>query len=81
MLGESVSVYLDGGASADAAPSTILDCTGANPVTLRLGALSREDVDAALAPPPVDEPVEAEPVGDEPVPGVEPSVEDETATQ
>jgi tRNA threonylcarbamoyl adenosine modification protein (Sua5/YciO/YrdC/YwlC family) len=81
MLGESVSVYLDGGASADAAPSTILDCTGANPVTLRLGALSQEDVDAALAPPPVDEPVEAEPVGDEPVPGVEPSVEDETATQ
>ena len=49
MLGESVAVYLDGGPSADSAPSTIVDCTGEFPVTLRLGALSQDDIDAALA--------------------------------
>ena len=49
MLGESVAVYLDGGPSVDSAPSTILDCTGEAPVTLRLGALAQADIDAALA--------------------------------
>ncbi len=58
MLGESVAVYLDGGPSTDAAPSTIVDCTGGAPVTLRLGALSQESIDEALA------------LGSEPHPGV-----------
>ncbi|AXG13921.1 L-threonylcarbamoyladenylate synthase [Intrasporangium calvum] len=49
MLGESVAVYLDGGPSTDAAPSTIIDCTGDEPRTLRLGALSQSEIDAVLA--------------------------------
>jgi len=49
MLGEFVAVYLDGGPSGTGAPSTIVDCTGAAPVTLRLGALAQADLDAVLA--------------------------------
>src|ERR1700689_1310464 len=37
-LGESVSVYLDGGPCADNVPSTILDLTGTIPKVLRAGA-------------------------------------------
>ncbi len=48
MLGESVSVYLDGGPSTDGESSTILDCTGESPVTLRLGAIGQAEIDAAL---------------------------------
>lgn len=55
MLGESVAVYLDGGPSADAAPSTIIDCTGEEPRTLRLGTLPQSEIDAALAPEPEPE--------------------------
>ena len=39
-LGESVSVYLDGGQCADNVPSTILDLTGTVPRMLRAGAIS-----------------------------------------
>jgi L-threonylcarbamoyladenylate synthase len=39
-LGEAVSVYLDGGPSADSIPSTILDLTGTIPTLLRAGAIS-----------------------------------------
>src|ERR1700761_9175607 len=39
-LGESVSVYLDGGPCADNVPSTILDLTGTIPKVLRVGAIS-----------------------------------------
>ena len=39
-LGESVSVYLDGGPCADNIPSTILDLTGPIPKVLRAGAIS-----------------------------------------
>lgn len=38
-LGEEVSVYLDGGPSAQAVPSTIVDCSGPVPRLLRAGAL------------------------------------------
>jgi tRNA threonylcarbamoyl adenosine modification protein (Sua5/YciO/YrdC/YwlC family) len=38
-LGESVTVYLDGGRTAGAVPSTIVDVTGDVPRVLRLGAL------------------------------------------
>ena len=39
-LGETVSVYLDGGPCADSIPSTILDLTGTIPKVLRSGAIS-----------------------------------------
>lgn len=48
-LGEAVQVYLDGGQTTGQIPSTILDCTGATPIILREGALSREDL-ARVAP-------------------------------
>ncbi|WP_347352077.1 L-threonylcarbamoyladenylate synthase [Intrasporangium sp.] len=51
MLGESVAVYLDAGPVDAGDPSTVVDCTGSHPVTLRLGALGQAEVDAALAPP------------------------------
>jgi tRNA threonylcarbamoyl adenosine modification protein (Sua5/YciO/YrdC/YwlC family) len=50
MLGESVAVYLDAGPSGEGEPSTIIDCTGDAPVTLRLGAIPQADIDAALVP-------------------------------
>ncbi|WP_076258365.1 L-threonylcarbamoyladenylate synthase [Intrasporangium flavum] len=63
MLGESVAVYLDGGPTAGGDPSTIIDCTGEAPVTLRLGAIPQEDIDAALRPAESGEPDElGEPV-------------------
>jgi L-threonylcarbamoyladenylate synthase len=40
MLGDSVSVYLDGGPTPDAVPSSIVDVTGPAPVLLRAGVLS-----------------------------------------
>ena len=51
MLGESVSVYLDAGPAGEGEPSTIIDCTGEAPVTLRIGAIAQADIDAALLPP------------------------------
>lgn len=39
-LGESVAVYLDGGPSGDAVPSTIVDVTGSVPRVLRVGDVS-----------------------------------------
>jgi L-threonylcarbamoyladenylate synthase len=39
-LGETVSVYLDGGPCVDNPPSTILDLTGTIPTLLRAGAIS-----------------------------------------
>ncbi len=48
MLGASVAVYLDGGPASGGPASTILDCTGGAPLTLREGALTRLEVDEAL---------------------------------
>ena len=50
MLGESVGVYLDGGPVSEGQPSTIVDCTGETPVTLRLGAITQDELDEALVP-------------------------------
>jgi tRNA threonylcarbamoyl adenosine modification protein (Sua5/YciO/YrdC/YwlC family) len=50
-LGSAVSVYLEAGPSAggsEALASTILDCTGENPVILRPGAVSAEQMKDAL---------------------------------
>jgi tRNA threonylcarbamoyl adenosine modification protein (Sua5/YciO/YrdC/YwlC family) len=47
-LGAAVAVYLDAGPATGGVASTILDCTGAAPLTLREGALPRRAVDDAL---------------------------------
>ncbi len=44
MLGDAVSVYLDGGATPAAVPSSIVDVTGKVPVLLRAGVLSAEEL-------------------------------------
>jgi L-threonylcarbamoyladenylate synthase len=49
MLGDSVAVVVDGGTSPGGVASTILDATGERPRLLRLGAISVEDLDAALS--------------------------------
>ena len=43
-LGDAVSVYLDGGPTPAAVPSSIVDVTGKVPVLLRAGALSAEQL-------------------------------------
>ena len=47
-LGGAVAVYLDDGPRTGGLPSTILDCTGEEPVVLRTGALSVEELRAVL---------------------------------
>lgn len=49
MLGDSVSVIIDGGPSTGGVASTILDCTGAAPRILRDGALTRAALAEVLA--------------------------------
>ncbi|WP_342454488.1 L-threonylcarbamoyladenylate synthase [Ornithinimicrobium cryptoxanthini] len=41
-LGGAVALYLDGGVRADSSASTIVDCTGEEPIVLRHGALPAE---------------------------------------
>jgi tRNA threonylcarbamoyl adenosine modification protein (Sua5/YciO/YrdC/YwlC family) len=48
MLGERVAVVVDGGPTAGATPSTILDCTGDRPRLLRQGAIPVERLDEVL---------------------------------
>jgi tRNA threonylcarbamoyl adenosine modification protein (Sua5/YciO/YrdC/YwlC family) len=49
MLGEDVAIILDGGPVTGGLASTIVDVTGERPRVLRLGALSIESLDEALA--------------------------------
>jgi len=49
MLGDRVAVVVDGGPTAGSTPSTIVDATGERPRVLRLGALTMEQLDEALA--------------------------------
>ncbi|TNM47161.1 threonylcarbamoyl-AMP synthase [Nocardioides albidus] len=49
MLGESVAVVVDAGASPGGVASTIIDATGERPRLLRLGAIPVADLDAVLA--------------------------------
>lgn len=49
MLGDSVSVLLDGGPTVDDRPSTIVDCTGEQPRVLRVGAIPTEELRTLLA--------------------------------
>ena len=50
MLGESVSVIVDGGASPGGEASTIIDVTGVKGRVLRRGALSVDELNAVLEP-------------------------------
>lgn len=43
-LGDNVGLVLDGGPTPGLVPSTIVDCTGAQPKVLRAGALSVEQI-------------------------------------
>lgn len=54
-LGEAVAVYLDGGTSGEAVPSTIVDVTGDVPRLLRAGAVTLETL-REVAEDLVDEP-------------------------
>ncbi len=49
-LGAAVQVYLDNGRVKGGLPSTIVDCTGAEAVVLRVGALGEDDLGPVLAP-------------------------------
>ncbi len=49
MLSAQVSVILDGGPTEDDKPSTIVDCTGAQPRVLRVGAIGVEELRTVLA--------------------------------
>lgn len=80
-LGGAVAAYLDDGPRTGGAPSTILDCTGVEPVVLRVGALSSEEIRAVLGTTVLhDEPpgagADAEPSGGEPQDGDEGPVQD-----
>lgn len=59
-LGGAVAVYLDDGPRTGGLPSTILDCTGEEPVVLRTGALSVEQLRAVLGTTRLLDPVEDE---------------------
>lgn len=48
MLGHHVELYLDGGPRSDGRPSTIIDCTKPDPVLLREGSISAEQLQEVL---------------------------------
>lgn len=48
-LGGRIALVLDGGRVPGGVPSTVVDCTGDEPVVLREGAIPREALEAALA--------------------------------
>ena len=50
-LGSSVALVLDGGAAPIGLESTVLDVTGAHPVVLRLGAITRGDIERVIGHP------------------------------
>ncbi len=50
-LAARIHAVLDGGPTPVGVESTIVDCTGADPVLLRPGGLAREDIEAALGRP------------------------------
>ncbi|HET6561254.1 MAG TPA: L-threonylcarbamoyladenylate synthase [Marmoricola sp.] len=50
MLGDSVRVYLDGGAAPGPVPSTIVDCTGEQGRLLRQGVLPVERLNEVVGP-------------------------------
>ncbi len=65
MLGESVAVVVDGGASPGGVASTIIDATTDRPRLLRAGAIPVAEIDAVLADLGLSVEVEPEAAGDE----------------
>lgn len=56
-LGGRIALVLDGGTVAGGVPSTVVDCTGAEPVILREGAIPRDVlIEAAAGPAPTRPP-------------------------
>jgi tRNA A37 threonylcarbamoyladenosine synthetase subunit TsaC/SUA5/YrdC len=47
-LGEAVDLILDGGPARGGTPSTIVDCSGAEPRILREGAIATAEIERAL---------------------------------
>ncbi len=47
-LGDAVTVYVDGGTAPGGPASTIVDCTGVDPVVLRPGPITGEQVDEVV---------------------------------
>lgn len=47
-LGEAIQLILDGGHASGGPASTVVDCTGPEPVIRRAGAISAERIEAAL---------------------------------
>jgi L-threonylcarbamoyladenylate synthase len=47
-LGDAVALVLDGGPARGGPPSTVVDCTGAEPIIIRLGAMSVAEIAAIL---------------------------------
>ncbi len=47
-LGERLDLILDGGVARGGVPSTVVDCSGEWPRVLRVGAISADEIDAAL---------------------------------
>ena len=73
-LGGFVEVFLDGGTRSETEPSTILDCTKADPVVLREGSVGLDELREILGPVELItglgvsvDPGDPEPISDEPV--------------
>lgn len=47
-LGDSIDLVLDGGPARGGPPSTVVDCTGALPLVVRIGAVPVEEIAAIL---------------------------------
>jgi hypothetical protein len=75
-LGNSVSVYLDGGVCASALASTIIDLTGDVPRLLRAGAISLDKIREVAAVAGLEE---RDPAPDEPDEPAEPDPDQATA--
>ncbi len=52
-LGGAVSVYLDGGPRVEQGASTIIDCTGPEPIVLRQGSISTDALEEVLGDTPL----------------------------
>ena len=48
VLGDAVALIIDGGPSPGGRPSTVIDCTQDPPTILRLGAVSRAEIERVL---------------------------------
>ncbi len=49
-LGGRIAMILDGGRTPGGAPSTVVDCSGAEPVVLRPGPISLEEIENVIHP-------------------------------